>query len=208
LAYDRFAEDMEAWNRAMKSYYYHRKEQFEMLPDTENEIIFLGNSITDQAEWHEIFNKLNIKNRGIGGDDTDGILERLDEVVSSHPDKIFLMIGTNDLTYGKSVDHVLENISDILDRIRTRSPETSVYVQSVLPTEDAIHTTRSNADIMKINAGLQEICRERELIYIDLFTPFANEEQKLNLEFSIDGLHLNGKGYMLWKDLIINYIED
>ena len=208
LKYDRFAEEMEAWNRAMKSYYYHRKEQFEMLPDTEHEIIFLGNSITDQAEWHEIFNNLDVKNRGIGGDDTDGILERLDEVVSSHPEKIFLMIGTNDLAYGKSVDHVLGNYKTILDRITAGSPLTKVYIQSVLPTEDAIHTTRSNADIILINSQLQEICKQRGLIYIDLFTPFATGDHKLNLDYSIDGLHLNGKGYMLWKEHIKKYVEE
>jgi len=208
LAYDRFAEEMEEWNRAMRSYYYHRKEQFEMLPDTENEIVFLGNSITDQAEWHEIFNNMKVKNRGIGGDDTDGILERLGEVVSSHPDKIFLMIGTNDLAYGKKVEYVVGNFKAILDTIATQSPATKVYIQSVLPTEDAIHTTRSNAEIRKINTQLQEICRERDLTYIDLYSVFAREDQKLNLDYSIDGLHLNGRGYILWKEIIEQFVNE
>ena len=123
----------------------------------------LGNSITDQAEWHEIFGSLDVKNRGIGGDDTDGILERLDEVVASKPAKIFLMIGTNDLAYGKGVEHVIGNYKTILDRIAASTPSTEVYVQSVLPTEDAIHVTRPNTDIIKINNQLQEICSERGL---------------------------------------------
>ena len=206
MNYDRFAEEMEAWNRAMKSYYYHRKEQFELLPDTKNEIIFLGNSITDQAEWHEFFNNLDVKNRGIGGDDTDGILGRLDEVVSSSPAKIFLMIGTNDLAYGRSVEYILENYRHILDSIAIKTPATRVFVQSVLPTEDAIHTTRPNAEIKKINEALKEICAERDLVFIELFTPFATADDKLNLDYSIDGLHLNGKGYLLWKEIIEDYV--
>ena len=208
MNYDRFAEEMEAWERAMKSYYYHRKEQFEILPDTKNEIIFLGNSITDQAEWHEFFNNLDVKNRGIGGDDTDGILGRLDEVVSSSPAKIFLMIGTNDLAYGRSVEYILENYKLILDTIAIKTPDTKVFLQSVLPTEDAIHTTRPNAEIKKINEGLKEICAERKLVYIELFTPFATADDKLNLDYSIDGLHLNGKGYLLWKEIIQDYVNE
>lgn len=208
MAYDPDAEAMEAWNRAMKAYYYHKVDQFDMLPDTEGEIIMVGNSITDQGLWTEIFNDLRVKNRGIGGDDTGGVLERLDEITSSRPDKIFIMIGTNDLAKLLTVDQILENYRTILDRIATDSPETKVYIQSVLPTEDAVHTTRKNTDIMKINDGLKAIAAERGLVYIDLFSRFANAENKLDMQYSIDGLHLNGKGYMLWKELIWEYVFD
>ncbi|HPQ96908.1 MAG TPA: GDSL-type esterase/lipase family protein, partial [Thiolinea sp.] len=63
-----------------------------------------------------------MKNRGIGGDDTGGVLGRLDEVVRSRPDKIFLMIGTNDLSAGKSVEQIIANYRLILRRIREASP--------------------------------------------------------------------------------------
>jgi len=207
MQYDPQAEAMEAWNRAMKAYYYHKKGLFEALPDTKNEIIMVGNSITDQGPWTELFNDLRVKNRGIGGDDTEGILERLDEITASQPDKIFIMIGTNDLAKLKTVEEILVNYQTILDRIGADSPETGVYIQSVLPTEDAVHTTRKNTDIMAINRGLEKIADQRGLVYIDLFTPFATEENKLNKEYSIDGLHLNGEGYLLWKELIDEYIN-
>ena len=206
--YDPDAEALEEWNRAMKAYYYHRKGQFEMLPDTENEIIMLGNSITDQGLWTEIFNDLRIKNRGIGGDDTDGVLERLDEITSSQPDKIFIMIGTNDLAYSKTISHILDNYRTILDRIAVESPGTKIYIQSVLPTDDAIHQTRKNSDIMQINGGLKKMADERSHVYVDLFTHFANQQNKLDPAYSIDGLHLNGEGYRLWKTLIDAYIVD
>jgi len=192
----------------MKAYYYHRKEHFETLPDTENEIIFLGNSITNGAEWHELFNKPNIKNRGIGGDDTEGILERLNEVVSSRPEKIFIMIGTNDLAAGRTVLDIIDNYKLIIRRIRENSPETQIYIQSVLPTLDDVHTTRKNSDIMKINEQLKKIARKRKLTYIDLFSYFATPENDLDMTYSIDGLHLNGEGYLLWKDTIGSYVNE
>jgi predicted alpha-1,2-mannosidase len=206
LEFDKTAAELDEWNMAMKAYYYHRKDHFERLPDTKHEIIFLGNSITDNAEWFELFENPNVKNRGIGGDDTDGVLGRLDEVVRSRPDKIFLMIGTNDLAAGKSVEYIISNYRLILRRIREASPETQVYIQSILPTEDAIHTTRNNRDIMRINKELRAIAGDEGLVYIDLFTPFATPENKLNMDYSLDGLHLNGAGYELWKKLILELV--
>jgi lysophospholipase L1-like esterase len=208
MAYDPEAEALDEWNRAVKAYYYHRKEHFESLPDTEGEIIFLGNSITDNAEWWELFENSHVKNRGIGGDDTDGVLERLDEVTSSRPDKIFLMIGTNDLAYLKGVDQVLANYVKILDRIEKETPSTTIYIQSVLPTDDALHTLRKNSDIRRINMALKEMAGERGHTYVDLYTPFADKEGKLNPDYSIDGLHVNGAGYLLWKKLIENYVHE
>jgi predicted alpha-1,2-mannosidase len=208
MKYDRFAEELNEWNRAVKSYYYHRKEHFESLPDTQNEIIFLGNSITDGAEWFELFGgNPNIKNRGIGGDDTNGVLERLSEVTSSKPAKIFIMIGTNDLAYGKSVDHVAENHKKIIARIREVSPDTRVYMQSVLPVDDAIHFTRPNASMLEINRRLKAYCEETGVTYVDLVPAFRDENGKLDKSYSIDGLHLNAAGYKKWVEIIRKWVE-
>lgn len=208
MKYDRFAEDLELWNKAMKAYYYHRKEHFETLPNADDEIIFLGNSITDQAEWSEMFGNPRIKNRGIGGDVTDGILERLDEVTESRPLKIFLMIGTNDLSEGRSVDYITENFKRIIERIRESTPATKIYIQSVLPVDDAVHYTRRNSDIIAVNDRLKEIASLNGLEYIDLFSLFRLENNRLNPEYSYDGLHLNGKGYQVWKEAIRKYVEE
>jgi len=208
MAYDKFKEDMELWNKGVRAYYYHKKEHFETLPDSENEIIFLGNSITDNCEWSELFQNPKIKNRGIGGDDTDGVLERLDEIVSSKPEKVFMLIGTNDLAYGKSVEHVLDNTRLILDEISTASPATKIYVHSVLPVDDAVHYTRKNSDIILINQELEKLVKERGLVYIDLFPEFVDKNGILDKNYSLDGLHLNGEGYLLWKKIINGYVNE
>jgi len=208
MKYDKYAEDLAAWNQALRAYYYHKKEHFESLPNTEHEIIFLGNSITDNCEWSELFSNPNIKNRGIGGDDTDGILERLNEVTESNPSKIFIMIGTNDLSNGKTVEYIIDNYKKIIARIKQSTPGTKIYIQSVIPTDDAIHYTRRNTDIIKINDKLREIAAQNKLTYIDLFTLFKLGNNKINPEYSLDGLHLNGKGYLVWKDAILKYVEE
>jgi len=207
MKYDRFGEELAEWNRAIKAYYYHKKEHFETLPNTENEIIFLGNSITDGAEWFELFDNPNIKNRGIGGDVTDGILERLNEVTESLPDKIFIMIGTNDLSSGKNVEYIVENHKKIIAQIKSDSPKTKVYIQSVLPVDDKVHVLRPNKSILEINAALKNLSKKEGLVYIDLFPIFSNPEGQLSKTYSIDGLHLNGKGYIKWKEIIEMHIK-
>ena len=84
--------------KKFSEYYYHKKAHFENLPNTQDEIIFLGNSITDGCEWSELFQDLRIKNRGISGDITEGVLQRLKEVTESKPSKVFIMIGVNDIS--------------------------------------------------------------------------------------------------------------
>jgi len=208
MAYDKFKEDMDAWNKAMKGYYYHKVENFLTLPNDENEIVMVGNSITDGCEWAELFENPLVKNRGIGGDDTKGVLERLHEITESNPAKVFLMIGTNDLFYGAQVDSILKNYREIIERIQHDSPQTRIYIQSELPTNDVWHTTRKNSDLMEINRGLQKLADEKGLTYIDLFSLFADEQNQMNAEYSNDGLHVNGKGYVMWRDAIRNYIDE
>jgi lysophospholipase L1-like esterase len=208
MKYDRFLEELNEWNRAMKAYYYHKKEHFETLPNTPGEIIFLGNSITDGAEWSELFGgNPKIKNRGIGGDDTDGVLQRLEEVTDSKPAKIFIMIGTNDLAYGKSVDHVASNHEKIIQRIRQDSPETKIYMQSVLPVDDAIHATRPNSSMLEINKRLKQYAEKNGVTFIDLVVTFSDTNGKLDKKYSIDGLHLNGAGYLKWVEVIRKYVD-
>lgn len=207
MTYDKLAEELEEWNRAVKAYYYHKKEHFENLPNTKNEILFLGDSITDNAEWVELFgNNPNIKNRGIGGDDTDGVLQRLDEITESNPAKVFIMIGTNDLAYGKTKEYVIENYKAIVAKLKNDSPNTSIYIQSVLPVDESIHPTRANESIQFINQSLEVLSNNIDATYIDLATKFELNG-KLNPTYSIDGLHLNGKGYELWKTIIEKYLD-
>ena len=79
------------------TYYHQRWSLFQSFTQTKGDIIFAGNSITDGSEWNELFGDKRIKNRGISGDITTGVIHRLDEIVKRKPAKVFLMIGTNDL---------------------------------------------------------------------------------------------------------------
>lgn len=200
-------ETQETVRPKFSNYYFHRKTQFEMLPNRDNEIIFVGNSITDQCEWAELFGMPNIINRGIGGDVTEGVLNRLNEITESKPLKIFLKIGTNDIGRGIALDSILTNYGRILAGIQSDSPETEVYVQSVLPVVEGPKQKRKNSVIQELNSQLVALAKKHGCRYIDLYSTFSGADGQLNRDLSLDGLHLNGQGYLLWKEQIQQFVQ-
>jgi lysophospholipase L1-like esterase len=198
-------------DKKFTEYYYHKKAHFESLPNTEDEIIFLGNSITDGCEWSELFQDLRIKNRGISGDNTEGVLYRLREVTDSKPLKIFIMIGINDLSQGLSLTQILYNYENIIKSIKSMTPKTKVYVQSILPINPEFShykTIRGKTqEIIDLNSDLQKLAQINNVEFIDLFSVFNDGAKHLDKKYTQDGLHLNGEGYLLWKKTIEHLVK-
>ncbi len=192
------------------TYYQQRVTHFGTLPQTRGDIIFLGNSITDGAEWDELLNNSHIKNRGISGDITAGVISRLDEVTNRKPAKVFLLIGTNDLARNIAPDSVVKNILLIAAYIHQQTPATELYVQSILPVNDVYKKFSTHTDktvqINNVNAALQLSAAEHYYTYIDIHTSFCDEHGKMKASLTNDGLHLKGEGYLLWKHLIYPYV--
>ena len=194
------------------TYYYQRVSHFETLPKTKSDIIFLGNSISDGAEWSELFNDNRIKNRGISGDFTAGVLNRLDEISTRKPKKIFLLIGVNDFARNISTDSIFKNIMQIARYLKQETPATKLYVQSLLPVNDTFKTfaghTSKGEQIKSLNDNLKLNAATNHYTYIDLYSSFLDENGKLAKQFTNDGLHLKGDGYLLWKHLVYPYVFD
>lgn len=191
----------------MSTYYVQKVTLFRLLPNTKKEIIFLGNSITDIGEWAEIWKNKKVKNRGISGDNTFGVIARLDEVLSSAPSKIFIMIGINDIARETPDSIIISNYKKILKSIQAQSPSTKIFVQSILPTNDEFTEFKRHqhktAHIITINNILEKYCVENKITYVDLYSPFLDQDKKLNRQYTNDGLHINGAGYMKWKEILI-----
>lgn len=201
-----YAQEIDTTHFSKK--YFHRKSTYEQMPNKKKEIVFLGNSITEQGTWRELFQNNHIINRGIGGDTSDGILYRLDEVTASQPEKVFLLIGTNDLRNAKTPEYIIKRIAQITEKIKKDSPNTVLYLQSVLPTYN--RPERPISSVKAINKGIKKLADGNNVFYIDLFSHFANpdDQEQLCRELSLDGLHLNAKGYLKWKELIQKYVKN
>ncbi len=171
--------------------------QFEVLGVLPGDTVFLGNSITEGGSWHELFPETNVRNRGIGGDVTTGVLARIDQVRLGQPAQVFLLIGTNDLSIGISEADIVANIGRIVDEIHAASPQTNVFVQSVLP-----RAAEYRERIESLNRVLAQAVAGRAL-WVNLYPLFLDEQDgSIADAFSNDELHLLGAGYAVWRDAI------
>lgn len=180
----------------------HRFDSFRATPVNEQSIVFLGNSISNMHEWREAFgDNPNVINRGNSGATSLEILENIDPVIAGHPKKIFLMIGTNDLgsTDADIPKKVAGNIRAIIDRVHAESPQTELYVQSILPSTAGARTLER---IDETNGLILAHCVETN-------TPYINLSEVLGAipsdhSFSYDRLHPTAKAYTVW----CNHIAD
>lgn len=194
------------------TYYWQRFTHFRTLPRTKGDIIFVGNSITDGSGWGELFNDLHVKNRGISGDNTAGVLNRLTEITDRKPAKVFLMIGVNDLSRNTAPDSIVKNICLAVAFIHQETPSTKIYVQSILPVNPVFgkfggHTGKKK-EILQADLMLRERASGLGYTYIDLHTSFADANGALDTQLTNDGLHLKGSGYALWKHIVFPYVYD
>ncbi len=171
--------------------------QFELLPVQAGDTVFLGDSITEGGAWDELFPGVPVRNRGISGDVTAGVLKRLHQVTNGKPGKVFLLIGTNDLAQDIAPAEVAKNINKIIDGISSSSPDTQVYVQSVLP-----RAADYRDSVEELN-GLLKSSIVGKAEWIDLYPLFVDStDGTIRNDLSNDELHLLGQGYLVWRDAI------
>ena len=149
--------------------YKQRVEYFRSYPNAATDIVFLGNSITHYADWNELLQLKEVRNRGISGDITFGVLERLDEVTEGKPARIFILIGINDISRDIPDSVIVENYKKMIRRIREASPKTKIYFNTLLPVNNTF-TARGhfNKDehIQFVNEAIKKIGRHITVIDI------------------------------------------
>jgi lysophospholipase L1-like esterase len=162
----------------------------------------VGDSLVQGGDWQAWLPGETIYNFGVGGDTTDDVIARLGDVIDSRPAVVALMIGTNDLAWRRSVEHVVRNVETILVTIRRELPDTRILVQSVLPRG---HEFADN--LRDINRHLWQFAPTVHAQWLDLWPALALEDGELNPAFSEDRLHLNEAGYRVWVEEFVPALE-
>lgn len=189
-------------------YYQQRMAYFEQSPTIKGAIVFLGNSITERAEWQELLadSRYLVLNRGIGGDNSFGILARIDEVLRGRPRAIFLMDGINDQFRKLPQEVSVNNYKRIIKRIKKISPKTLIYLQSALPINEGLtkepYTKGRNVLVPILNEKLRQLAADENIPFVDLCPLFQDNEGKLNAIYSADGVHLIPSAYIKWVQLL------
>ena len=192
-------------------YYARRATLFDLLPVYSSDIIMLGNSLTDGAEWNELFDNCHVKNRGIVGDIIPGFFERLELILKGQPRKIFIMGGVNDISHGVSADSIVSAMTQVVTTIQARCPKTEIYVQSMLPFNNDVRLWKllkgREQVVVDGNKGLESMCQRLGVTFINLYPLFVGEDGKMKPEYTNDGLHLMGGAYLIWRDALLPYIR-
>lgn len=202
---------IQKWDSTYRpSMYDYKVSQFKSYANSSTDIIFLGNSITARADWSELLQLPEARNRGISGDITFGVLDRLHEVTEGKPAKIFILIGINDISRNIPDSLIIQNFEKLIQRIKKESSGTTIYFQTLLPVNNNFTQFKNhyNKDehIFNANNQIKKLGKQYGIEVIDLYPFFLDKQNKLDAKFTEDGLHLNAAGYIEWAKILRPFI--
>ena len=183
---------VDSWNNCIKKL------------DMKVDVVFFGDSHTAGGNFQKAFPDVKSLNLGYIGEDTKGMLRRVETIAAVQPKKIFLMAGINGLK-GQSLSEFEYWYTALVDSIRIAVPNAELYIESILPVT-ASSDYCDNTKINEANTIIKHIAQERNIIYIDLHTAYADKET-LPENMSYDGLHLTDDAYNIWYEAIKTFVE-
>ena len=193
----------------------HRYDSFKVLETNGESIVFIGNSITDMHCWPEAFvtsegNYLPIVNRGNSGTYSTEQSNNLESYINGKPKKVFMMIGTNDIATSGGLnfsgEQVLQYVKSIVERIHARSPQTKIYLYSILNNKTSNRVEATWLHTNEIVKNYVEAKNVEWLTYIDLYDKLAGVAQ--GGVWSYDNLHLTAAAYKVWCETICQYLQE
>lgn len=199
------------------------KEVIKIKTETKTEyivdenIVFFGDSITYRYDIDKYFPNHHVVNKGINGNTTENLLERLDnDVIKYNPSKVFLLIGVNDLNEYKTKEEIIDNIKKIIKEINEKRKYTKIYIESILPINWDILNKNSyplnevltNDLIKETNELIKELCKDKDLTYIDVYDELIDDEGNLKEEYTVEGQHLTDEGYEKVTEVLKKYVDE
>jgi lysophospholipase L1-like esterase len=195
-------------------HYQDRIAEFKQSPINQDAIVFLGNSLTEWGNWSLFFKDRHMVNRGIAGDNTLGILNRLDEIIKARPKAVFLLTGINDISLSRSADKIFTNMKSIVYQLQAATQNTKIYIQSVFPINNDFKRYKrllgKEKEVKRLNKLLENFAKDEKITFINIYPSLIYPRRKdiLNPKLTTDGLHLNSEGYAIWTSILLPYIED
>lgn len=162
------------------------------------DIAFIGDSLTHGGRWNEYFPGYTIVNRGIGGDTTTDILNRLSTVLSTAPKRAYIMAGINDIQKYRGIDDILDAYTQIIDVLRQNQIE--VILQSTIQCQKSVCGDAHVRSVSDLNSKLHKLADHKGVLFLDLGKLSA--AQGLSPPYTTDGYHLSAEGYVYWIELI------
>lgn len=167
-------------------------------------VVFFGDSITQGwgGKLESSFPGVKVANRGISGDTTRGMLNRMQEdVLSLKPKALVLLMGTNDLEENAKPSEVAENMSAILEAATKHDPQMPIVLCLVMPSSES--KKRPSDKIKEVNRLYTELAKDHpQVVVLDTWTLFASEKGDAKPSEFPDLLHPNDTGYAMWAEAL------
>lgn len=141
-------------------------------------------------------------NQSISGETTAHMLRRIHYFANTRPTTIHVMAGINDLKNGASDAEVVNNLNQMLTRLRQQHPQAQIVLYSILPTRWA---NLPSDRIQRLNNHLAYLARQRQVTFANLQPTFTDGQGHLHRDLTTDGLHLSPRGYGVWQATLLSY---
>ena len=162
--------------------------------------------------------KTVIYNRGIGGFISTELLEVIDVCATDlMPKKVFINIGTNDLSWSSiPISELMENYDKIITAIEAAVPDVKIYLMAYYPVnyEAAAEEMkeclkiRTNEKINTANADVEKLAKKHNQRFININEKLKDDQGRLKAEYTIEGLHINETGYRAIYDDFMKYVHE
>jgi lysophospholipase L1-like esterase len=171
-------------------------------------ILFTGSStIRMWKSLHIDFENKPVVNHGFGGSEMSDLLYYADDLILSYqPSQIFIYEGDNDISAGKTTQQIIAAADSLLKKIRMKMPQVPVYFISAKPSKARWHLQKKYIDF---NSSLKSfVSKKKNVYFLDLWKPMIDGNGVVFQDIFIeDGLHMNAKGYAIWKKEIGKYLK-
>lgn len=183
-------------------HYFKRMELFATQKDQKN-IVMLGNSLTEGGRWDEILKRMDVANRGIGSDVTEGYIHRINDVFDLKPKICFIEGGVNDLARNIPQETIIRNLAILIDTLRFKgiTPVLNA-VTYVADNYKAIEPQAFNTSIKNLNRAIRALAKMKKVKLIDLNGKITDGKYLLKKYTVADGIHYTADTYSLWENEI------
>lgn len=186
------------------------------------QVVFTGSSLMEMFPVNKLLeengDKTIIYNRGVGGFISSELLEVIDVcAVDLKPSKVFINIGTNDLSWSSiTVEQLMDNYDKIITAIEASVPDVIIYLMAYYPVNDEAADEsmkeclkiRTNARITAANAEVKKLAEKHRQRYIDINANLKDSNGRLKAEYTIEGIHINEDGYRAVFNDIMRYVKE
>lgn len=177
--------------------------------------VFAGSSLMEQFPIEKFVEEdglsVTVYNRGIGGYVTDDLLQTLNEcVLDLKPSRLFINIGTNDLSMDKPISDMTEKYAEIISRVKKALPDVEIILMAYYPgninvASERMKNTlsiRTNCKIHLANLEVEKLANKLGLRFIDVNCGIKDENGDLKAEYTTEGMHITEEGYReIYKEL-------